>query len=208
MDRAKVSINDPKSSDKRKSFRTNQAVVSDRRLVAECSSASGLIGGLTPSISNGIEVLPAHGGDQGAKFLKRVKVAVEVANHDVIKLGVVQRFSDAGLQDGRGEIRLFSIMSASTVTIDVEGRKYLTMASHAITEMDDPTAVSKLSKGRHDRFKLKQRVARSRNGCNSCTARIVMIGRARHQSPLAIMLEAVLHRLDLKVRDAVLLYER
>jgi len=98
-------------------------------------------------------------------------------------------------------------MSTPTVAIDVENRKYFSMASHAITEMDGSAAVSKLAKSWHDWIKLKQRVTRARNGRHPCAALIVMISRARHQSPLAIMLKTMLHWLDLKFRDAMLLDE-
>ena len=62
------------------------------------------------------------------------------------------------------------------------------MAAHAIAEVDGPAAVSKFTKSRHDGLKLKQSITIARNGSHTRAARIIMIGRARDQEPVAIML--------------------
>jgi hypothetical protein len=100
MNRAEISINNPESSHKGKNQWTDQAVVSDRWLIAERSSACRLVWRLSPGVRNGIEVLPTHRRDKSVQFLKRVEVPIEVTHQDSGMIGEVKRFCHARSQDG------------------------------------------------------------------------------------------------------------
>jgi hypothetical protein len=159
MNRAQVSIKNPETPDERQGKKAGQAIVPDSRLIAESSSASGLVGGLPPSVGNGIEILPAHRRDEGAQFIESVKVAIEISNQERWMVSVVKSLSHASLQDGRGEPGLLGVQSSSTVAIDIEDRKDLAMAPHSKPQVDRSATISEFLKCRFNGFELEECVA-------------------------------------------------
>jgi hypothetical protein len=81
------------------------------------------------------------------------------------------------------------------------------MAPHSKPEVDHSATISEFQEGRSDGFKLKKSITRACNSGNTSAARVVVVSRTRHQLPIAIMLEAVLHLLHLVGWHAMFLNE-
>ena len=99
-------------------------------------------------------------------------------------------------------------MATATVTIDDEDRENLAMLAHPKTNMHSPTTVPNFLKVGCDRLEPKKSIHGAGYCSNSRASRIVVIGGARNQELVVMVLVALSHLSELIARETMLLDER